>query len=242
MIFYISSLLTLFFFKKVQRNLRVQKAQKVKKLKKLKILKGILSFKKMNVITCQVGQCGNQVGENIFTSLFDEAANSTHFHQALTNEAFFKEEQNPKTPPISNISQTPSSPKKHSSYLPDSYSTQPRIAQSILIDMEPKVVNRLLETKRPGWKFDPKSTFCKEEGSGNNWAFGFNHHGPKSPSEPRSNVPRYISMPCLSRKIPRICSILATWNPMPWNARLARIPNYVPEHTFPLDVQENAAV
>lgn len=116
----------------------------------------------MNVITCQVGQCGNQVAENIYSSLFKEAISASPLHQAIVADSFFE----PANKELANTSETPE-----------------YRARSVLVDMEPKVVDRLLETKRVGWSFDPKSSFCKQEGSGNNWAFGFNHHGPSSEAE-----------------------------------------------------------
>jgi tubulin delta len=55
---------------------------------------------------------------------------------------------------------------------------QKTIPNAVLIDMEPKVVNSCLNLKRP-WQFDSSSVFCQQEGSGNNWAFGYNMHGVK---------------------------------------------------------------
>jgi hypothetical protein len=43
--------------------------------------------------------------------------------------------------------------------------------------MEPKVVNRCL-AKGGSWRFNPKLSLVREEGSGNNWAFGCYVHGP----------------------------------------------------------------
>ena len=48
--------------------------------------------------------------------------------------------------------------------------------------MEPKVVNHCLMRGNKinmNWNYNPKLTFCKQEGSGNNWAYGYNHHGPE---------------------------------------------------------------
>ena len=45
--------------------------------------------------------------------------------------------------------------------------------------MEPKVVNQCLQSKRNEWSYNPSLSFCKQEGSGNNWAYGFYHHGPE---------------------------------------------------------------
>ena len=52
------------------------------------------------------------------------------------------------------------------------------IANATLIDMEPKVVNACLSERNP-WSYDKSSVFCQQEGSGNNWAFGYNIHGVK---------------------------------------------------------------
>lgn len=47
--------------------------------------------------------------------------------------------------------------------------------------MEPKVVNSCLHSKKKNneWGYDPNLTYCKQEGSGNNWAYGYNSHGPE---------------------------------------------------------------
>lgn len=51
-------------------------------------------------------------------------------------------------------------------------------AKAVLIDMEPKVVNAC-ELAPKQWAYDKSSIFCKQEGSGNNWAYGYNVHGKK---------------------------------------------------------------
>jgi tubulin delta len=56
-------------------------------------------------------------------------------------------------------------------------------AKSILVDMEAKVVNKCLERHGGGassqcaWRYSPELAFFKQEGSGNNWAYGYNAHG-----------------------------------------------------------------
>lgn len=60
-------------------------------------------------------------------------------------------------------------------------------AKALLIDMEPKVVNYCLSSqsrkKGSDWKYDSRFSFYKQEGSGNNWAYGYNHHGPQCEDE-----------------------------------------------------------
>ena len=58
------------------------------------------------------------------------------------------------------------------------------VANSILIDMEPKVIDSLLSRNSSrGWEYDHKNVVIKQEGSGNNWAYGFNHHGKQTAPE-----------------------------------------------------------
>ena len=44
--------------------------------------------------------------------------------------------------------------------------------------MEPKVVNKNLNMKKH-WAYSESLSLVKEEGSGNNWAYGCNIHGNK---------------------------------------------------------------
>jgi len=106
----------------------------------------------MSVLTFQVGQCGNQVGQAFYDFITAEIINASPASQAIAGDTFF--DYNPKT---------------------DKYE-----ARSVLIDMEPKVINECLTShKRENlWDYDPTMCLYKQEGSGNNWAFGHNVHGP----------------------------------------------------------------
>ncbi len=77
-------------------------------------------------------------------------------------------------------------------------------AKSLLIDMEPKVVNQCLQSKRRNseWSYNPSYSYCKQEGSGNNWAYGFNHHGPEC------KAPILEKFRCLLEKIDYMQSLL----------------------------------
>ena len=102
----------------------------------------------MSVVSIQVGQCGNQIGSAFYNCLYEEAVSKS---PALSNailNTYFNVES-------SKI-----------------------IANAVLVDMEPKVVNACLSQKFP-WTYDKSSVFCQQEGSGNNWAFGYNIHGVK---------------------------------------------------------------
>lgn len=71
----------------------------------------------MSIITCQIGQCGNQLGEAIFDKLALEASLGTDNHKLATLDTFFDFSQKSPTG---------------------------LFAKGILIDMEPKVIDSLL--------------------------------------------------------------------------------------------------
>lgn len=68
----------------------------------------------MSLIALQLGQCGNQLGQSFFTNLDNEASNLPPAYANCIRNTFFTETQ-----------------KKF-------------IANAVLIDMEPKVVNNCL--------------------------------------------------------------------------------------------------
>lgn len=50
--------------------------------------------------------------------------------------------------------------------------------------MEPKVINELLvQSNQREWKYDQQLSIINQSGSGNNWAMGYNHFGPKTERE-----------------------------------------------------------
>ena len=56
-------------------------------------------------------------------------------------------------------------------------------ANAILVDMEPKVVQKCLLSKKKTsedgivWDYDQTQAFYKQGGSGNNWALGYKYYG-----------------------------------------------------------------
>ena len=98
----------------------------------------------MAVPLIQIGQCGNQVGQAFYSTMFEEASKASPAHQALMEQFF----------------------------------TDGKKAKAMLVDMEPKVVGRCLQRKAM-WDYNPNWTVVREEGSGNNWAYGRYVHGPK---------------------------------------------------------------
>lgn len=122
-----------------------------------------------STVTLQLGQCGNQLGSALFGKLHDELSSEpsaeTGFAQSLT-ECYFR--------------------------TPSSFSS-PRCGRgaaalcprAVALDMEPRVVQSLLETPSPtspagggngttaDWRYDPTSCFWKQAGAANNWANGY---------------------------------------------------------------------
>lgn len=104
----------------------------------------------MSIITCQIGQCGNQLGKSLYSKLLSEATSSqsSEDHMTQTINTYFTISKNGDLVP-----------------------------NSLMIDMEPKVIEQVLASKGDLFSYDRGLSVCREEGSGNNWAFGFNVHG-----------------------------------------------------------------
>uniref|UniRef100_A0A803Y8B3 Tubulin delta chain n=1 Tax=Meleagris gallopavo TaxID=9103 RepID=A0A803Y8B3_MELGA len=115
----------------------------------------------MSIVAVQLGQCGNQIGQEVFNTICGDVR-GTHglcskkeneaYHDACT-ERFFSEAE---------------------SGVP--------VARAVLVDMEPKVISQTLSiAARSGhWKYNDQSHFCQKQGSGNNWANGYSVHGPRN--------------------------------------------------------------
>lgn len=118
----------------------------------------------MSIVTIQLGQCGNQLGGSFFQSLAEECLTAPlSLANAITNTYFYTESGRP-------------------------------TARAVLIDMEPKVVHSSLEAamRSGSWLYDAEASFCQQEGSGNNWAFGYAVHGVKWRDEMVQKVHRQL--------------------------------------------------
>ncbi|KAF7663125.1 hypothetical protein LDENG_00217940 [Lucifuga dentata] len=107
----------------------------------------------MSIVTVQLGQCGNQVGEELFDIICNAAQDGQRkaFSTAST-ERFFHQ-------------------NTHGVL----------VARAVLIDMEPKVINHsMIKAAKSGrWRYGDMSHFSQKQGSGNNWANGYCVHGPR---------------------------------------------------------------
>ncbi|XP_034882590.1 tubulin delta chain isoform X2 [Mirounga leonina] len=114
----------------------------------------------MSIVTVQLGQCGNQIGFEVFDALYTDShcpqglcsKRENEAYQASCKERFFSEEENG---------------------VP--------VARAVLVDMEPKVTSQTLSKAAQSgrWKYGQHSCFCQKQGSGNNWAYGYSVHGPR---------------------------------------------------------------
>ena len=104
----------------------------------------------MSVGLIQIGQCGNQIGLNIFNNLIEEMKNSSEYLSQLICDSYFT------------ISRT-----------------NKLQANSRLIDMESKVIDKCIKiSEKNSWSYIQDNIIYKQSGSGNNWANGFFYHGP----------------------------------------------------------------
>ncbi|XP_063152497.1 tubulin delta chain isoform X2 [Candoia aspera] len=113
----------------------------------------------MSIVTIQLGQCGNQIGREVFDTICTDlhsnqglcSKKENDSYQTACKERFFEEKPGG------------------------------MVARAVLVDMEPKAINQTLSlASRTGrWTYGPRSAFCQKQGSGNNWANGYCIHGPR---------------------------------------------------------------
>ena len=110
----------------------------------------------MSVVTVQLGQCGNQIGTQLFSTLYADTDSPTSppTYRQVASDRFF-----------------------HSPY-----GSRDLQARAVLVDMESKVVQHsLLEAEKEGkWRYDKKCVYAERRGSGNNWADGYLNRAPRA--------------------------------------------------------------
>ncbi|XP_040280604.1 tubulin delta chain [Bufo bufo] len=113
----------------------------------------------MSLITVQLGQCGNQIGYELFDVISNDfhsnglcSRKENELYQAACKERFFDEAE-----------------------------SGDFVSRAVLLDMEPKVISQTfsMAANSGKWMYNKKSQFCQKQGSGNNWANGYYVHGPK---------------------------------------------------------------
>lgn len=116
----------------------------------------------MSVVTVQLGQCGNQIGTQLFSTLYADATSPSSppaYRQVALDRFFLNHEE-----------------------LEDVSRSRAPQARAVLVDMESKVVqNSLLAARTEGnWNYDEKCIYSEKRGSGNNWADGYLNHAPRA--------------------------------------------------------------
>ena len=109
----------------------------------------------MSIVTVQLGQYGNQIGNSLFSTLLADGtadnAKCGSFYERESVERFFDRDRSGKL-----------------------------VARAVLVDMEPKVVQQSLAeaARSQKWCYSEDSVYYKNRGSGNNWANGYLNYGP----------------------------------------------------------------
>ena len=107
----------------------------------------------MSVVVVQLGQCGNQVGRSVFDFCARQA-------KAAKDEAF--------------------TGRTLERLFDIGGRGLPR-ARAVMVDMEPKAISRTRELAKGSglWGYAASHVVAGHAGSGNNWAMGFHHYGPR---------------------------------------------------------------
>ena len=135
----------------------------------------------MSVICLQVGQCGNQLGQQLLNTLLQEASSGSTSTQRAVAETFFRE---PRGPRRGGRGSSSSAAAAGGSGDASPGASLPQ-ARAVLVDTEAKVVSKCLESaRRTGrWAYDPGRTTTRQSGAANNWANGYMRQGPQLGSE-----------------------------------------------------------
>ncbi|CAD7933950.1 unnamed protein product [Amoebophrya sp. A25] len=125
----------------------------------------------MSLVTVQLGQCGNQVGSTFFDEL---AAKIPLREDDAVARMFFRW---PTTTICSATEQLKNLQSGCSSSSSSSFNTASRplpFARSVLVDLEPRVVGKLISPSRSqGYRFDARGAKWRASGAGNNWTHGY---------------------------------------------------------------------
>ena len=128
----------------------------------------------MSAVTVQLGQCGNQVGHELFDTLCSDAQDGQRraYSTASCERFFHQTPHGGNNTPVQGLDLVLSALHTcvHLSCLPAS----DLVARAVLIDMEPKVINQSISraAKSGRWRYGEASHFSQKQGSGNNWANG----------------------------------------------------------------------
>lgn len=128
------------------------------------------------IITVQVGQCGNQIGMAFWDLLRQEqnlSSKTKLFDMAMSS--FFKNYDEE----FNDISKKPNKPIHNLK------------ARSIIVDTEEGVINQIMKGKN-GDLFDELNIIKNVSGAGNNWAHGYGEYGPEHHDEVMDKIRREV--------------------------------------------------
>lgn len=112
------------------------------------------------LITIQVGQCGNQIGYRFWDLAFREHSHNNKSHKYDDALSSFFRNTNSK------------------SNLPIGSEITDLKARAVVVDMEEGVINQMLKSEL-GELFDERQFISDVSGAGNNWSQGFYEYGGK---------------------------------------------------------------
>lgn len=113
----------------------------------------------MSIVTINIGQCGTQIGHDLFSILYE---NATTCSQGQNQEL--------------------KSCKKYKDSVLKTFfnetSMSSQEARCVSVDMELKAITKALKNQsKQEWKYAKGQQFFQKSGSGNNWSYGFNQLG-----------------------------------------------------------------
>lgn len=120
----------------------------------------------MSLITIQLGQCGNQIGGQFYSTILQDIQSKNTQVSARANEQYIAES-------VERFFEKKSVKGRDEEIFE---------ARSVMIDMETKVIAQTCQqAERSGqWRYPSGQQFCQKRGSGNNWANGFCFYGPQA--------------------------------------------------------------
>lgn len=120
-----------------------------------------------------VGQCGNQLGTTFLDNLVAEARASDEDGRVARRVSAVHFRPSP-TPSGAAVRRGPAATIPPSSFFPP-----PPLPRCVMIDMEPKVIEGIFASSGDAGAYRPHVRQCvtRDEGSANNWAFGFYSQG-----------------------------------------------------------------
>ncbi len=127
----------------------------------------------MSIITVQIGQCGNQIGEKFFETLINDCQDP----RAILNQSNrFRQQQPLQSETRQNELYVQECKRRFFTESSQQDKDLPLMPRAVLIDMESKVVNKLVSKENHGlkagnysFKFRESNTYTQKKGSGNNW-------------------------------------------------------------------------